>query len=264
MLQNRCDVHTHTLYSRHAYSTIEENVRAAADADLELLGDTEHFSSMLYGTGFDIRDYQYFVNMAVWPRVWHGVRLLHGVEADIVDLEGHLYGWDIPVPESIVGSRYATERTLYEHVVPDQDYAIASIHYAGFCEGATVAQTTRMYLAALADSNVLVLGHTGRSGVDFDVPTVVGAARDAGKLIEINEHSLDAQADHSLAPCTRIAECCAELGCMVAVNTDAHISASVGKVPAALAMLEGIGFPQELVATRDAATFEAVRTAALG
>ena len=32
------DVHTHTLYSRHAYSTIEENVRAAAEAGLEILG----------------------------------------------------------------------------------------------------------------------------------------------------------------------------------------------------------------------------------
>ena len=32
----KCDTHTHTLYSRHAYSTIEENVRAAAERGLEL------------------------------------------------------------------------------------------------------------------------------------------------------------------------------------------------------------------------------------
>ena len=31
MLTNRCDVHTHTLFSRHAYSTIRENVLAAAE-----------------------------------------------------------------------------------------------------------------------------------------------------------------------------------------------------------------------------------------
>ena len=30
MVRISCDVHTHTLASRHAYSTIEENVRAAA------------------------------------------------------------------------------------------------------------------------------------------------------------------------------------------------------------------------------------------
>ena len=40
----KCDVHTHTLYSRHAYSTILENVAAAKEAGLELLGSTDHFS----------------------------------------------------------------------------------------------------------------------------------------------------------------------------------------------------------------------------
>ena len=67
MLRIACDVHTHTLYSRHAYSTIEENVRAAREASLELLGSTDHFSRMVYaprGTAgderFDVRDYQYY------------------------------------------------------------------------------------------------------------------------------------------------------------------------------------------------------------
>lgn len=40
------DVHTHTLYSRHAYSTIQENVRAASAAGLEILGSTDHLSSI--------------------------------------------------------------------------------------------------------------------------------------------------------------------------------------------------------------------------
>ena len=40
MIRISCDVHTHTLASRHAYSTIEENVRAAADQNFELLGST--------------------------------------------------------------------------------------------------------------------------------------------------------------------------------------------------------------------------------
>ena len=31
MLQNRCDIHTHTIFSRHAYSTVRENVLAARD-----------------------------------------------------------------------------------------------------------------------------------------------------------------------------------------------------------------------------------------
>ena len=67
MLQNRCDVHTHTLYSRHAYSTVRENVLAAREAGIELLGVTDHFSDMLFPntdlTRGSLRDYQHFINM---------------------------------------------------------------------------------------------------------------------------------------------------------------------------------------------------------
>ena len=34
-MQILCDTHTHTIFSRHAYSTIEECVRAAAERGLE-------------------------------------------------------------------------------------------------------------------------------------------------------------------------------------------------------------------------------------
>ena len=93
MIEIRCDVHTHTLFSRHAYSTIEENVRAAGAQGMELLGSTDHLGSMLAAhtdfTGADsLENYQFFVNQRVWPRTWHGVELRRGAEIDIVDLEG--------------------------------------------------------------------------------------------------------------------------------------------------------------------------------
>ena len=48
MIRIACDVHTHTIFSRHAYSTLEEDVRAASAKNLELLGVTDHFSCMLF------------------------------------------------------------------------------------------------------------------------------------------------------------------------------------------------------------------------
>ncbi|RRF89311.1 MAG: phosphatase, partial [Coriobacteriaceae bacterium] len=69
MLHMACDVHTHTIFSRHAYSTIEENVRAAAELRVELLGSTDHFSCMLYPErdgAFDVRDFQYLYNLSAW------------------------------------------------------------------------------------------------------------------------------------------------------------------------------------------------------
>ena len=129
MLHIRCDTHTHTIYSRHAYSTVEENVRAAAELGIGLLGSTDHYSSMLFpeventrrAQVHDLRDHQYFINYRCWPREWCGVRLLHGCEADIVDLEGHLFGWDVAVKQEIDGTLLPESTTLKERVFRDCD-----------------------------------------------------------------------------------------------------------------------------------------------
>ena len=139
MLQNLCDTHTHTLYSRHAYSTIRENVLAARDAGLELLGSTEHFSCMLFPEQH-LRNFQFFFNMNIWPREWEGVRLLRGCEADVVDLAGNLFGHDIEASDDITGAATGYETTLLERVQTQCDYLIASVHNREFAEGASLAR----------------------------------------------------------------------------------------------------------------------------
>ena len=52
--------------------------------------------------------------------------------------------------------------------------------------------------------------------------------------------------------CRDIARRCAELGVGITVSTDAHISSDIGCFSQAPAMLEEIGFPQELIVNRSA------------
>ncbi|WP_455136418.1 phosphatase [Thermophilibacter sp.] len=266
MLQNRCDVHTHTSFSRHAYSTVRENVLAARDAGLELLGCADHFSDMLF-PGADLgraslRDYQFFLNTAVWPRTWEGVRLLHGAEADIRTLDGRLFGQDVAVAPDITNPAAPATATLYDRVVAGCDYVIASVHYRGFIEGASTAQLTDMYLRVMEQPKVLVLGHPGRANVPFDVAEVVGEAARRHLLVEINAHSFGGRRRSAWDRCRKIAETCAELGCQIVVSSDAHICADVGAVGPALGLLEEIHFPQELVATRSTEAFLAAMAAA--
>lgn len=249
----RCDIHTHTLYSRHAYSTIEENVRAAAEAGLEVLGSADHFASMV-SPALDLRDYQFFVNQHIWPREWHGVTLLRGAEVDILSVEGTLFGQDIVCTHNIVGRTYKHERTLFECATSELDYLVASVHNDLFAEGASLAQTTQMYVNALENKKVFMLGHTGRSGVPFDIDEVLTVAREKGKLIEINEHSFTSGPHGSSDDiCKKIAVRCAELGVHIGVSTDAHIAPAIGRFPRAISMLEEIHFPEELIATRNRA-----------
>lgn len=264
MIRISCDVHTHTLASRHAYSTIEENVRAAADQNFELLGSTDHFSDMLYPEQ-DIRNFQFFLNMKAWPRQWHGVTVLHGCEADIVDGRGNLFGHDLPVDREINGMPLRHATTLKDRVFGNCDYVIASVHRKDFTYDQTPAQNAQMYVNALQDKKVLILGHLGRSGVDFELDPVLEAARDLGKLIELNGASLseDAMRERSLLPCRRIAERCAELGVQVSFGSDSHVSTGIAHYESIKELLEEIDFPEELVACRTKEAFLGVARAAL-
>ena len=250
-----CDVHTHTVASRHAYSTVGECVAVAKARGLQLLGSTDHYSCMTSPT-VDVRDYQHYINFEVWPDVWDGVRILHGVEADIVDLKGRLFGWDIPLSAGITGRAYRKETTLQEMVLPHAQYVIASVHDTTFCEDASLAETTAMYVGALEQQGVAILGHIGRSGVPFDLDEVLVCAREMGKLIEINEHSFESHyGAERHARCRDIAVRCAELGVSISCGTDAHIATDVGDFTHTRAMLDEIGFPPELVACADAERF---------
>ena len=79
------DAHTHTIASGHAYSSLQEMARAAADMGLEVLGITEHGPSVP-GTCPTL----YFKNMFVVSRQMYGIRLLMGCEINILDTKGSL------------------------------------------------------------------------------------------------------------------------------------------------------------------------------
>lgn len=257
------DMHTHTLYSRHAYSTIQENVAVAAERGLEIFGSADHFGIMVFPEN-DIRNFQYFINVGVWPREWMGVTVLRACEADILTLDGGLFGQDIPAPLNIIDRPYRQEGSLYDRVTEHLDYVVASIHNSAFAEGASLAQTTQMYLNVLEEPKVFILGHTGRAGVPYDLDAVLTCAKEKHKLIELNEHSLNSGSkfDGLGSACRRIAERCAELGVGVCVNTDAHISSDIGRYPCVNAMLEDIHFPEELIVNRGREPFLAELAAA--
>ena len=250
----KTDIHTHTLFSRHAYSTVAENVAAAEAAGLEALGLSDHFSRMLFSEQH-IRNFQFFINQDIWPRLWGGVFVLRAAEVDITSLKGDLFGQDIACPFNITSQAYREEKSLFDHVASGLDYLIASVHKTQFADGASLAQTTEMYIRVLEQPEVFVLGHPGRSGVPFDVDEVLTAAKAHHKLIEINEHSFSGRrGKKASAVCQHIAERCAELGVGISVSSDAHIAQSIGSYPLAQDMLAKIHFPQELIMNRDRAT----------
>ena len=74
------DAHTHTVASGHAYSSLQEMAKAAADMGLEVLGITEHGPSVP-GTCPTL----YFKNMFTVPRQMYGIRLLMRVMRRMIE-----------------------------------------------------------------------------------------------------------------------------------------------------------------------------------
>lgn len=258
MYEIKCDTHTHTLYSRHAFSTIAENVKEAADTGLELLASTDHFSAMLWPDPANAKNYQYLANArSTWPRSWMGVTLLAGCEVDIVGLHGELFGEDIPNVASIVDDPYKHPTTLYEHTTRSMDYVIASVHGKSFLDHASSAAMTEMYIQALSKPKVFILGHVGRTGLDVDYRALAEAAKTMHKCLEVNEHSFSFPGSGSASTkrCRKLLETCAEVGCKVSIATDAHIAPLIGKFEETKKLLAEVHFPEELIASRDAESF---------
>ena len=57
------------------------------------------------------------------------------------------------------------------------------------CSSDLAVENTELYIKALEHDKVKILGHIGRSGLEFDVEEVAGAAKSMNKMIEINEAS---------------------------------------------------------------------------
>jgi len=61
------DLHVHTIASGHGYSTIKENVEAAAEKGMKMVGITDHGLNMPGAP-----HWYHFTNMISLPRVMNG------------------------------------------------------------------------------------------------------------------------------------------------------------------------------------------------
>ena len=127
------DTHSHTVSSGHAYSTLKEMVQAAAGKGLEALALTEHAMAMP-GACHEF----HFSNYKVVPRQWEGLRLLCGVELNIMDFQGKV---DMP-----------------ERLLKKMDLVIASMHIPCLKRGSR-EENTAAALGVLENPYVDILGH---------------------------------------------------------------------------------------------------------
>lgn len=230
-MKDLMDLHTHTIASGHAYSTLRENIFAAKEKGLGLVGISDHAPSMP-GSAPDF----HFANFRVIPRESDGVKIVMGVELNIID--------------------YSGSTDLAEKFLRRIDYAIASLHDVCL-EPGTVAQNTAAVIGAMKNPHVAIIGHPDNPYYPVDFEKIARAAAENHVLLEINNSSYQSGGYRagSRDNAKVMLAACKKYGAEVIMGSDAHICTNVGNHELSQEVLKENNFPPELVVNYDVEKF---------
>jgi DNA polymerase (family 10) len=192
------ELHAHTDWSDGGFA-LEEMARAALSSGLSYLVVTDHSRSLGVANGLSIeRLKEQGRRIDEVQRSVKGIRLLKGAEVEIL-ADGRL---DYP-----------------DEVLAELDLVCASLHTS---LRQPREKVTARLLGAIENPHVDMIGHpTGRlvgarDAADLDIEAILQAAAERGVALEINASPdrLDLSDIH--------ARRARDLGCLIAINTDAH------------------------------------------
>ena len=219
------DVHTHTIASGHAFSTLQEMAQAAAGKGLKLLGITEH-SPGVPGSCNPI----YFRQM-------YGIELLLGAEINILDGEGNL--------------------DMDENCMRMLDIRIAGIHSLCYSYG-TVDENTHGMVKAVSNPFIHIISHPGDGTAELNFEPIVLAAKEHHTLLEINDSSLKPTRNKPNARENNLSilRLCKRYEVPVILGSDAHISFDIARYDYLYDLLQLTEFPESLIMNRDVKSFK--------
>ncbi|MCL6271713.1 phosphatase [Sansalvadorimonas sp. 2012CJ34-2] len=222
-MQLLVDTHNHTTASGHAYSTVWEIAKVAAQRGLKMFAMTDHAPAMP-GSPHE----WFFVNMKVIPRFIEGVAVLRGAEANILNEAGDI--------------------DLNDMHLRSMEWVIGSFHEPVFPPTSKDSHT-RALMNAIKNGKIDAIGHPGNPNFDFDFEEVIKAAAAHNVLIELNASSFKQSRVGSASRCEAIAECARDYGAYITTGSDSHIAFDVGALEPCSDVLDRVGFPQERVVT---------------
>ena len=221
-MQIIADLHTHTLSATHAFNTLDEMAAKAAALGYAALAITDHGPAMP-----DAPHMWHFANQTALPLVLHGVAMMYGAEANVMDTNG--------------GLDFAQSR------LRALDWVVASIHSPCIPGLLTEKEATRLWLAVAENPYVDCIGHSEQQNYRYDYDLVTKAFAKNHKVVELNGNSVNVRRD-GIPNMKLLLAACLKNGCHIALDTDAHSTTQLqGNMPPLLAMLEEMQFPQELV-----------------
>ena len=194
----RGDLHMHTTET-DGQATLEEMVAAAKARGLKYIAITDHSKRVSMANGLDAaRLRQQWAAIDRLNASKPGITVLKGIEVDILERGG---------------------LDLDDDVLAEADWVVASIHYG---QNQPREQITKRIVDALRNPHVSAIAHpTGRlinrrQPYEVDLAEVFKAARDHGKLLELNSNPARLDLDDVACAAAK------SHGIPIVISTDAH------------------------------------------
>ncbi len=194
----RGDLHMHSTWT-DGTASIEEMAAAAKLRGLKYIAITDHSKRVAMVHGLDARRIrQQWAEIDQLNERLKGITVLKGVEVDILERGG---------------------LDLSDDVLAEADWVLASVHYG---QQQSREQITRRVIEALENPHVSAIAHpTGRmllqrKPYEIDLEAVMRAARDNGKMLELNAHPVRLDLDDVACAAAKA------LGVPIVIGTDSH------------------------------------------
>lgn len=217
------DLHIHTNVNPHAYSTLEENIRSAQEKGMRVIAITNHGPALQ-----DSPHWWSLVNMRVIPEYVGDLRVLKGVETNIIDENGNF--------------------DINQRIYDVMDIILCGLHTVeAYGDPSDIIKNTRAVINMIRSQKIDIMVHLGNPQFPLEYELVVQEAVKAGVAIEINNSSLKNSRKGSRPNCKKILELCKKYEAMVSLGTDSHISYDIGEFKEAQLLMEEVGYPVESI-----------------
>lgn len=215
------DLHIHTNTSPHAYSTLEENLNRAKSKGMKAIAITNHGPALP-----DSPHWWSLVNMRVIPEYLEGVRVLKGVETNVVNEYGDF--------------------DINQRVYDIMDILLCGLHpVETYGDIDDIEKNTRAVKNIIKSQKIDIMVHLGNPQFPIHFEEVIKTAKEYNVAIEINNSSLRGSRKGSKPNCRIIAELCKKYDCLISLGTDSHISYDIGEFEEATKLLNDINFPED-------------------
>ena len=211
--QGVVDLHTHTVASSHAYSTIYEYINMAADKGVKLIGCSDHGTELSDGAFHK----WHFLNLKCVPSYCEGVIILKGIEANI---------------------REDGSTNCNDSFLDVLDYVMAGFHAPVCCGNNDVQRNTKLLKKVICSGTVDIISHPANCRYPIDIEEIVKDSLKHNVALEINSSAYSRTGENNENMTVDLIRCAKSYNAPLIIGSDAHICYGLAEFELACRLFE--------------------------